>query len=403
MTSWIFILGTNPALSVEEILTVLKLTPEVVIELGKDFIVLECEQEIDPSSLLRRLGGTIKIGRVRHHLSGISQLTPELWRETLSQPETKGKFIFGFSQYGLPKSAYALQGIGLKVKKILKAEGSNARLMANREGQLSSVAVEKNDLVGAELLITRGSRSDVYVGLTEAVQDFEHYGSRDYGRPERDSARGMLPPKLAQMMINFATVPVGGVMSDPFCGLGTVAQEAWLIDSTAQIVSSDSDPQAVAQAEKNFAWLLQGSHEHRAKFVVASVEQLSSIVGNSSLDAVITEPYLGPARELQRTLTTDRLQQIIQEVSTLYLKAFHQFSQVVRPGGRVIMVWPMYLHHTQYELLPIMSEVTKIGFNPILPAVRHTPLASELTERGTLWYHRADQAVAREIVLWQKN
>jgi hypothetical protein len=78
MTSWIFILGTNPALSVEEILTVLKLTPEVVIELGKDFIVLECEQEIDPSSLLQRLGGTIKIGRVRHHLSGISQLTPEL-------------------------------------------------------------------------------------------------------------------------------------------------------------------------------------------------------------------------------------------------------------------------------------------------------------------------------------
>ena len=34
------------------------------------------------------------------------------------------------------------------------------------------------------------------------MQDFEQWGARDYGRPSRDAVRGMLPPKLARMMVN---------------------------------------------------------------------------------------------------------------------------------------------------------------------------------------------------------
>jgi hypothetical protein len=74
----------------------------------------------------------------------------------------------------------------------------------------------------------------------------------------------------------------------------------------------------------------------------------------------------------------------------------------VKSGGRVVMVWPMYQRGRDYELMPLMNEVAKLGFRPLMPAIRHSRLASELTERGTLWYHRQDQAVAREIVAWEK-
>ncbi len=402
MTSWIFILGTNPALSVEEILTVLALSTEDVLDIGRDYLVLQTADQIQPVSLLSRLGGTIKIGRLVQRLTGIGQLTPELWRQALHVPEESNKMIFGFSQYGLDKSAYALQGIGLKVKKLLKAEGHNARLMANKEGQLSSVAVQKNNLVGSELLIVRGSKADIYLAMTEAVQDFEHYGERDYGRPERDSARGMIPPKLAQMMINLALIPDNGSLLDPFCGLGTIAQEAWLMNHRWQIAGSDSDQQAIEQAQKNLQWLLRDTVEQKINFTVAPVQNLTTVLAQSLFDAVVTEPYLGPARELQRTLTPERLDQIISEISQLYLQAFQQIVLLLKPGGRVVMVWPMYQQRGSYEAIPLIAEVAKLGFRLILPAIRHTSLATSLTERGTLWYHRPDQAVAREIVVWEK-
>ncbi len=403
MISWIFILGTNPALSVEEILTVLGCTMDAVTDVGPDFAIVSTAEEFAPVDLLSRLGGTIKIGRLLRTMSGISQLTPEVWRQSLSLDADKAKkIIFGFSQYGLPKSAYALQGVGLKVKKLLKAEGYNARLMANKEGQLSSVAVQKNDLIGSELLIIKGSASELYLGLTEAVQDFESYGQRDYGRPERDSARGMLPPKVAQMMINLAQIPEHGAVLDPFCGLGTVAQEAWQMDRDWQIVCSDNDAVAVEQAKKNIQWLIKDKEAEQVRFTVTPVQSLTKIYDQPIFDAVVTEPYLGPARELQRSLSETRRQQIVTEVSQLYLQAFGQFTKVVKSGGRVVMVWPMYQRGRDYELMPIMTEVAKLGFRPLMPAIRHSRLASELTERGTLWYHRQDQAVAREIVVWEK-
>jgi hypothetical protein len=37
-----------------------------------------------------------------------------------------------------------------------------------------------------------------------ALQDFESYSKRDYGRPARDPRTGSLPPKLAQILINLA-------------------------------------------------------------------------------------------------------------------------------------------------------------------------------------------------------
>ena len=42
-----------------------------------------------------------------------------------------------------------------------------------------------------------------YFGKTVWVQDIENYSKRDYGKT-RDMEVGMLPPKLAQMMIHIS-------------------------------------------------------------------------------------------------------------------------------------------------------------------------------------------------------
>lgn len=61
---------------------------------------------------------------------------------------------------------------------------------------------------------------------TSFVQDIESYTARDQARPMRDARVGMLPPKLAQIIINLALSnnDITEVL-DPFCGTGVVLQE----------------------------------------------------------------------------------------------------------------------------------------------------------------------------------
>ena len=59
---YFFILGTNPALSTAEICA---LFPDSDISLiGKEAIILETDQQLNPEQLINHMGGTIKIGEI---------------------------------------------------------------------------------------------------------------------------------------------------------------------------------------------------------------------------------------------------------------------------------------------------------------------------------------------------
>ena len=65
------------------------------------------------------------------------------------------------------------------------------------------------------------SNHGYYYGQTLAVQDFKEFSHRDFGRPARDDYSGMLPPKLAMIMLNLAQVDKKKSILDPFCGSGS--------------------------------------------------------------------------------------------------------------------------------------------------------------------------------------
>ncbi len=100
-----------------------------------------------------------------------------------------------------------------------------------------------------ELIIVPDTEG-VCVARTVWVQDIEAYSERDINR-DRSMVVGMMPPKLAQMMINFAT---SGDRSytiwDPFCGLGTTLIEA-LHGDYLSLFGSDISQDMVITSEKN--------------------------------------------------------------------------------------------------------------------------------------------------------
>jgi tRNA G10 N-methylase Trm11 len=120
---------------------------------------------------------------------------------------------------------------------------------------LNSAQVLHNKLTtkGAwELLVIKDGKNTI-LAQTIFVQDIEAYAARDQARPARDARVGMLPPKLAQIMINLANPPKDAAILDPFCGTGVVLQEAMLMGFST--VGTDLEARMVEYTKKNLDWL----------------------------------------------------------------------------------------------------------------------------------------------------
>jgi len=396
----IFLLGRNPELSIEELLVVLKPLGHIV-EVNRRFVVFQ--GAVDGRTILTGLGGTIKVGTVLHSLDSWDQFTVDMWQRSLRSElqGVSGRFTFGSSVYSdnarLKKEIHAR---GLELKKRLRLMSLSVRFVANREGVLSSVAVQKNNLIGREFLFLEGKKN--YVALTTAVQDFEFYSLRDYGRPSRNTERGMLPPKVAQVMLNLAQVKKSHKILDPFCGGGTIVHEA-LFGGLTQVWGSDKDERAIEEARKNSDWLSHKFNLPHPVLEMYDVYHLEKAYEPNFFDAVVTEPFLGPARLLKRrSLTRSQLATITAESATLYAQLFKELSIIMKPGGRLVIIFPVYRVLGGEHSVGNLDVYERGGWELIQPVVKHYYADARLSARGQLLYAREDQVVAREITMWRK-
>jgi tRNA G10 N-methylase Trm11 len=374
---YFFILGSNPELSFAEIATVLGIKEKRLIT--KELLVLETENEIVPENLIKKLGGIIKIGIFHEELDNPDQLELQLSLAKIASKAKgasgEGKFCFGISAYG--ESIQKPLALGLEVKKYFRDQGLSCRLVTSREPQLSSVVVTQNKLIGRgiELVIVKKD-GKVLVGQTLAVQDFKDLSKRDFGRPSRDDESGMLPPKLAQIMINLAgQKSLEATILDPFCGSGTVVTEAMLM-GFQNLIGADLSPKAVSDTRENVNWMRKRYDLERAniKVINRNVVNLSKVIKASSVDAIVTEPYLGPQRGLKN------IPLVIAELEDLYTQALRQFDLILKPGGRVVMIWPVFYGENHIE--PRLGNFTKVY---------------------SVLYGRSGQKVFREVVVLDKK
>jgi len=395
-----FILGRHPALSVAELL---RTVPHLDIEAVTGGVCLAACDPLPPG-FLNRLGGTVKIAEVLATFQSLSQVNGELLRTHL--PPREGRIIFGISLYGdvRPPERRALYLAGLGLKKLLSAEGRRARYVVSKERQLSSVVVTKNKLVeeGAEFVVVAGP-GVVPLARTVSVQEFEAYAERDFDRPGRSPKRGMLPPKLAQIMLNIAAGDKNLPFLDPFCGSGTVLGEALLAGYT-RVIGSDVSDAAVDDATAYLAWLEERHPEFRGRWSVfkSDARRLRMRLADGSIGSVATEPFLGPpqtGREPAAALA--RLME--RELVPLYRDALAAVSALLAPGGSVAIAFPVFGRGARALTVPVGTVAGAVAVEPLLPATVATDHGLRTTANGGFIYERPDQRVGREIVLLKKR
>ena len=410
---YFFVLGRNPTLSVAEIASFMgKIDPNfLALDASSEALVIETEKGLIQQDILKKLGGTIKVGEI---LKETDELKKEDFVSILEEKasENKGKkLFFGFSLHSLGKNREKIskekQGIdtfAIQAKKFLKEKKISSRWVTSKEEVLSSVVVSKNKLLeenGIEVVVL-AKEDKVLLGKTLAVQEFEELGKRDFGRPKRDMQVGLIPPKLAQIMINLAGVEKDGLILDPFCGFGTILSEASLFQYT-DLIGSDVSEENLQGAQENLKWL-HNNYEFRdtsCEFIKCDARHISEKLDKNSISAVITEPYLGPA--LQGNETKEKILEIIKELSILYVDTFREFKSILKKNGKVVILFPVFSSKNEETFLPIREEIKKIGFvtENILPKELVNKDFIKITPRNSIIYSRPGQKVLREVLVFK--
>ncbi len=441
---YFFILGNNPSLSVAEILSLINTDFFInginireisekfiqIRELSNEVLILETKEKLDCQKLQERLGGTIKIGTILTQINAdLTQINVDLFLKELPK---NGKIYFGFSLYGfgdkfkIKSLRSEVKNMALKMKKELKQKNVYSRWVESKKSALSSVIVQKNKLLtqGAEFCFIAwtdtgkntdkhgnpqypvlSQRRSVYVGKTLSCQQFEEYEFYDFARPKRKIEEGMIPPKLAKIMINLSQAPQDGIILDPFCGSGTIIQEAILM-GYKNLIGMDLSEEAIKNSWQNIRWFFENSKfkiqnsKLKLKIQKCDVRNLSQKILPKSVDAIITESYLGPVKKSE--IKSQKLR-IISELSELYIKAFREFGKVLKENRRIVIVFPILKLDGELNFLSILDELKKIGWhviNPIPDELRKNS-AIKITNRDSVIYSRPDQTVLREILIFK--
>lgn len=392
MKTIIFIFGSNPQISLAELDAVIG--SGVLKLIFRECAIADLPDDADIPALQERLGGTVKIGRV------IGQVKENELSGALKKAlDEENKHIFGISAYsaGISANIKAIQEkikrIGLGLKKEFKAAGLRSRFAVSREDNLSSAAVVKNKLLneGVEFLVLAGAKEFI-LGKTLTVQDFEKYNLRDYGRPCPAPRSGMLPPKLAQMMINISKIRKNQTLLDPFCGSGTILQEAVNL-GIENLIGSDNEADAVSGSQKNLAWFQEKFKitPHSLSIFQCDARNLAQNFAADSIDVIIAEPYLGPpltGRELSSIIQKNR-----DELEILYAAAFQEFAKILKPGGVVAFIFPRFQKGQNVFEIRNLDQIKKYGF-----AIE--PLSE--SRRGSVIYQKDIQHLAREIFVFRR-
>jgi tRNA G10 N-methylase Trm11 len=390
----IAILGRQPAISIAELEQVY----------GDVSWFSETSALIEADSVdIQRLGGSQKVGIV------VLQVPGRDWRAAsmkIVQHYSKawakldGKITLGISAYGFSEGPRDIQKTGLVLKSKLKPTGTSLRLVPNQEAALSTATSHHNKLGlsdnKVELIVVRG-QSGIVIAESTGAQNITALAARDQGRPRRDAFVGMLPPKLAQIMINLAgpltSDPNYDIVQprilDPFCGTGVILQEASLMRYA--VYGTDLSEKMIRYTRDNLNWIQEKEHFKNSWFLHEG--DAMTTTWEKPIAAVVAEGYLG--QPFSAPPSNSKLVEVRGNTNHILSEFLKNLATQIDPGTPVVLAVPAWKDvEGHFTHLPLITKVEELGY-------RYVELRNARPDQ--LLYFRPDQIVAREILVLVKK
>ncbi len=371
---YVFLLWREKKLSRAEIYTLFK---DIAWE-GDFAVVSDTEERILFQA--RNLGGTIKIGQIIHERIPKSEIADVIIQDIESRPSSKEwKIKIGCDGY-----ISNLSNLPFRIKETLKKRWYSVRIVQHTsEGRVRNATTIHEKLVSkwSEYMIFP-TRYGVSIARTLWVQDIEGYTHRDMDR-KRSMDVGMMPPKVAQIMLNLWTRgDHSWQVWDPFCGLWTTlieAVSAWY----HTVIATDKEEKMVTATQENLENLFPEKPYHLVSQVLDAKNLVWLWINLPTV--IVTEGMLGK----NFTSSTVSLSAILQEreylvhLYTSFLDSAWKSASV----EKIVFSLPFWHVSGKKIYMPEISSLTQTWTLDVV----HNFFGPSLE------YHRVGQIVGRQI------
>ncbi len=203
-------------------------------------------------------------------------------------------------------------------------------------------------------------KSKIYFGFTLWVTNPFIDIEDDEKRPIRLFTHG-LSFKMTRTLINIAKIPKNGWLLDPFAGTGTILQCG--LRQSVNVAGIDNDPKCVRASKENLKDFCKNASiikKKELKWIIYKYDsrQLNQII-KTEIDAVITEPYLGPF--LKQLPDLEEGKETMKSLEKLYTKVLINCKKLLKKEGKVVIIFPSYNYSKDIILTPNISKIEKLS------------------------------------------
>ena len=278
---YLFILGRNPGLSIAEIKAYLHKEDNDIIEssMRRNGFLADLENPLDAGTV-DEFGGVISIGIVVCELKDIER--KEIY---LGEKNKINYALWNFSDKTQDISEYLKKRFRKEKLKAVEKK-LTGRMSLQEGGEIENLV---SNLIDEEYFVFEN-----YFGKIIQKINFKEIEERDMKKPVRREALS-ISPRLAKIMINLSEVKEGETLTDGFCGIGVILQEALL--KKIKVIGIDKDKDAINGAEKNLKWFGFSNSDFKL------LKEDSSKIRIHEVKALVSEPDFGetlrkiPAKE----------------------------------------------------------------------------------------------------------
>lgn len=291
----------------------------------------------------------------------------------------------------------------LKAKKHFQKAGFSSRFVNQDFWNIKSYLVWKEKLLvnstDFNLIFIKNS---IYFWNTIFVQDIDSYSKRDFWKT-RDMLVWMLPPKLAQIMINLSKdrrlekkiLDKNFVVYDPFCWLWTILLES-IISWNKEVYWSDLSNEMVWASNKNIEYIKSEFKNNLSKYDIVKFDakdiEKSQILKNNKIDVIVSEWYLWEIFT-KTTVSFDNVKIQRQNLLQIY-ESFFSWLKESWFEWVIVISFPFWEIKWKYNYFEEIYELLKkyCVIQDLLPKE-----IGLISRSWSLMYKRPEQIVWREI------
>jgi len=364
---YLFILGRNPKLSLEEVKAFFSCEENKIIDyfLKENGLLVELENPI--RQIIEKLGGVISIGEV---LVCGKDLVKEIDKQELyfGKQNKFNYLVWNFSEQTADVENYLKKRFRKeKLKSTQKKFGSEMVLQSGKKVPM----ISSGRRIDEEYFIF-----DNYFGRIVQKSNYEEIEERDMNKPVRRESLS-ISPRISKIMINLSKVKPGEKMLDAFSGIGGILQEALL--KQIKVIGVEQDKKAVEGARQNLNF---------GKFDKNNYELInfdSKKVEIPQVSAMVSEPNLGDI--LKKMPTKENAKNTLRNFEKLMIQVINNLKPKI--SGRIVFTAPCILQNKKRMSCDLNRILEKTSYS----LVKGFPIEE----------FRENQIVGREIIVLEKN